>query len=90
MSAGLPVVASDLPVFREYLEPGRDALLVPGSDPAALAGALAAVLDHQDLAGRLRAAGRAVAARYTWDAAAAEHMAIYATVAPAGRREIRG
>ncbi len=28
MSAGLPVVASDLPVFLEYLRPGRDALMV--------------------------------------------------------------
>jgi glycosyltransferase-like protein len=85
MSAGLPVVASDLPVFREYLVPGRDALLVPGSDPAALAGALASVLGDPALAGRLRAAGRGVAARYSWDATAAEHMAIYAAL---GRPEL--
>jgi len=44
MSAELPVVASDLPVFREYLTPGRDALLVPVDSPAALAGALTSVL----------------------------------------------
>ena len=84
MSAGLPVVASDLPVFREYLRPGRDALLVPTGDPPALAGALASVLDDRGLAGRLRAAGRAVAARYTWAASAAKHQAIYAPVAPPG------
>ena len=80
MSAGLPVVASDLPVFREYLRPGRDALLVPTGDPPALAGALASVLDDRGLAGRLRAAGRAVAARYTWAASAAEHQRIYAGI----------
>jgi glycosyltransferase involved in cell wall biosynthesis len=80
MSAGLPVVATDLPVFREYLAPGRDALLVPGNDPPALAAALASVLGDPGLAARLRAAGRAVAARYTWDGTAAEHMAIYATL----------
>ena len=39
MSAGLPVVASDLPVFREYLRPGQDALMVPVDDAAALAAA---------------------------------------------------
>ena len=41
MAAGLPVVATDIPVFREYLTPGVDALLVPPADPAALAGAMA-------------------------------------------------
>jgi glycosyltransferase involved in cell wall biosynthesis len=75
------VVASDLPVFREYLTPSRDALLVPVGDPAALAGALASVFGDPRLAGRLRAAGLAVAARFTWEATAAEHQAIYAPLA---------
>jgi glycosyltransferase-like protein len=78
MSAGLPVVASDLPVFREYLRPGRDALMVPVNDAAALAAALGAVLDDAALAGRLRAAGDQVCARFTWDRCAAEHQRIYA------------
>jgi glycosyltransferase-like protein len=77
MSAGLPVVASDLPVFREYLRSGRDALLVPGNDPPALADALASVLEDAQLASRLRTAGLAVAAKYSWDATAAEHAALY-------------
>jgi glycosyltransferase involved in cell wall biosynthesis len=78
MSAGLPVVASDLPVFREYLRPGQDALMVPVDDPAALAAALGEVLDDAALAGRLREAGYQVCARYTWDRCAAEHQRIYA------------
>jgi glycosyltransferase-like protein len=78
MSAGLPVVASDLPVFREYLRPGQDALMVPVNDAAALAAALGAVLDDAALAGRLRAAGHRVCARFTWDRCAAEHQRIYA------------
>jgi glycosyltransferase involved in cell wall biosynthesis len=78
MSAGLPVVASDLPVFREYLRPGRDALMVPAADADALAAALGAVLDDGALAGRLRAAGHEVCARFTWDRCAAEHQRIYA------------
>jgi len=82
MSAGLPVVASDLPVFREYLRPGRDALMVPVNDAAALAAALATVLDDRPLAGRLRAAGRAVCARFTWAGSAAEHRKIYAMARP--------
>ena len=78
MSAGLPVVASDLPVFREYLRPGQDALMVPVDDAAALAAALGAVLDDAALAGRLRAAGDQVCARFTWERCAAEHQRIYA------------
>jgi len=80
MSAGLPVVASDLPVFREYLTAGRDALLVPVDDAAALAGALAAILDDPDLAASLREAALATARRFTWARSAAEHQAIYAAI----------
>ena len=82
MSAGLPVVASDLAVFREYLRPGRDALMVPVGDPHALAAALTAVLDDQRLADRLRVAGLAVSARFSWDRSAAQHQAIYAAAQP--------
>jgi len=78
MAAGLPVVTSDLPVFREYLRPGRDALLVPVDNPPALAAALTAVLDDRPLAGRLSVAGRAVCERFSWSRSAAEHQAIYA------------
>ena len=87
MSAGLPVAASDLPVFREYLRPGRDALLVPVDDAPALAAALTAILGDRRLAGRLRSAGLAVSARYSWARSAAQHQAIYAAE---GRRRIPG
>ena len=84
MSAGLPVVTSDLPVFLEYLRPGWDALVVPVGDAAALAGALAAVLDDPALAARLRAAGLSVSRRFTWARSAREHRAIYGTVVSPG------
>ena len=82
MSAGLPVVASDLPVFREFLSPGRDALLVPVDDAPALAAALAKVLDDPQLADRLRSAARATCERFSWARSAAEHQGIYASFAP--------
>jgi glycosyltransferase involved in cell wall biosynthesis len=81
MSQGLPVVASDVPVFGEYLTDGVDALLPAAGDPVALAGALLAVLTDAGLRERLRVAGSAVAARFTWDAAAARHAEIYADLA---------
>jgi glycosyltransferase involved in cell wall biosynthesis len=80
MSAGLPVVATDLPVFREYLRPGRDALLVPVGDAPALAAALAAVLDDRRLARELASAALMVGQRFSWGRAAAEHQAIYAAI----------
>jgi glycosyltransferase-like protein len=87
MSAGVPVVTSDLPVFREYLVAGRDALLVPVGDVDALADALFAVLTDERLRAALVPAGHAVAQRFTWAASARRHLAIYAdldrTPAPA-------
>jgi len=89
MSADLPVIASDLPVFREYLTHGRDALLTPVGDSRALAQAMRSVASDAGLRGRLRAGGRALVSRFTWPASAAQHRAIYETIrsaraAPAG------
>jgi glycosyltransferase-like protein len=79
MSAGLPVVTSDLPVFLEYLRPGQDALVVPVNDAQALSRALAAVLGDSDLAAALSAAGLATSRRFTWSRSAEHHQLIYAS-----------
>ncbi|HZQ26445.1 MAG TPA: MSMEG_0565 family glycosyltransferase [Acidimicrobiales bacterium] len=81
MAAGLPVVATDIPVFREYLTPGQDALLVPPGDDDALAVALATVLEDGATRDRLVDAGREVAAAYGWEASAERHLAIYKELA---------
>jgi glycosyltransferase-like protein len=79
MCAGLPVIASDLPVFREYLVHGENALLPPAADDVALAAAMRAVAGDAGLRDRLRAGGHAVVPRFTWDASAQRHRAIYAS-----------
>ena len=76
-AAGLPVVASDLPVLREFLSPGEDCLMVPAGDAAALAEALVAATSRGPARERLLAAGRETARRFTWEAAAAAHEAVY-------------
>ena len=81
MSQGLPVVASDVPVFREYLSHCVDALLPQAGNPDALAAALRAVLTDGGLRERLRTEGAATAARFTWEASAARHAEIYAALA---------
>ena len=77
MAADVPVVTSDLPVFREYLAPERDALLVPVGDATALAEALGTVLDNREVRQGLVNAGRAVARRYNWSASARRHIEVY-------------
>jgi len=78
LAAGLPVVASDIPVFAEYLEDGESALLVPPGDGAALAGALQKLAGDPELRRRLAAGGRPLVERFTWAASARTHREIYA------------
>ncbi|HEV7534511.1 MAG TPA: MSMEG_0565 family glycosyltransferase, partial [Acidimicrobiia bacterium] len=55
LAAGLPVVASEIPVFAEYLRDGESALLVPPNDPAALAAALGRLAGDRALRRQLAA-----------------------------------
>jgi glycosyltransferase-like protein len=82
LAADLPVVASDLPVFREFLCHGRDALLPAAGDPVALADALERVMTDRRLRAELVAAGRTVVPSFTWSASAARHAEIYRAVRP--------
>ena len=79
-SADLPVVASDLPVFREYLTHDKTALLAPVGDSGALAVQLRRIIDDAALRDRLRTNGRRLADRFTWDTAATRHRELYAGV----------
>ena len=85
MAAGVPVVASDIPVFREYLQHGRGALLVPAHDTGALADAMLRLAVDADLRSALAAAGPAVAGVYTWEGCAVQHMVVYDRVAASVR-----
>lgn len=78
MAAGTPVVTSDLPVFREWMVPGRDALLTPVGDVGALAKAVGDVLDDEVLRTRLITSGIVLADRRTWTASAHRHLELYA------------
>jgi glycosyltransferase-like protein len=80
LAADLPVVASDLPVFKEFLTDGQDALLPAAGDPRALADAMDRVMTDSALRTRLATNGRAVLPRFTWQATAAQHAAIYRAV----------
>jgi glycosyltransferase-like protein len=78
LAAGLPVVASDIPVFAEYLRDGESALLVPPGDPAALAAALGLLSRDPGLRRKLADGGAPLVDRFTWTASARSHREIYA------------
>ncbi|HZV52975.1 MAG TPA: MSMEG_0565 family glycosyltransferase [Candidatus Dormibacteraeota bacterium] len=77
MAAGLPVIASDIPVFREYLEPGRGVLLVPPEDRDALASTMARLATDPELRASLARQGPEVAAAYRWERCGRQHLALY-------------
>lgn len=77
MAVGVPVVASDIPVFREV---GGDApFYFDPSDGRALAAHLERLLGDSDLRGERGERGQALAAAYTWPECAASTMEAYET-----------
>jgi glycosyltransferase involved in cell wall biosynthesis len=70
LSAGRPIVATDLPSTREILTHEENALLVPPGDAGALAAAITRLLEDNALATRLARAAFDSAPRYSWDARA--------------------
>jgi phosphatidylinositol alpha-mannosyltransferase len=77
MAAGVPVVATDIPGYREVVRDGEDGLLVRPNDPEALAGAIRRILSAPELASTLAAAGRARASDFAWDVVVPRLEAVY-------------
>jgi glycosyltransferase-like protein len=74
LAARVPVVARDLPVLREVFGDTVSYATDPGSIAAAVSAQLERPADP--------AAGAALAASYTWEAAASAHLEFYAGVGP--------
>jgi phosphatidylinositol alpha-mannosyltransferase len=79
MAAGLPVVASRISGYAPVL-PESSGLLVDPGDAEALAGALACLLEDDELRLRLGQAGRREAARYAWPRVAQRVLETYSRV----------
>lgn len=78
MSAGLPIVATEVGGTPELVSNEDSALLVECRDPRALSRAIGRLLEDRPLAGRLAAAARAASSAYTPEAYAAALVNIYA------------
>ena len=77
MASELPVLASDLPVFREYLRHEDNALLVDPLDEAAITAGMVRLAQDEDTRRRLAAAGRETARQFSWHTTAQAHVACY-------------
>jgi phosphatidylinositol alpha-mannosyltransferase len=88
MSAGTPVVASDLDAFRRVLDGGIAGVLARVGDAPALADALGRVLDDPGRRAVLAAQGRRVVASYDWPVVAATVVKVYETVMAADPRAV--
>jgi glycosyltransferase involved in cell wall biosynthesis len=79
ISLGKAIVASDLPVFRELLSDGHNALLVPPGDPDRLATALLLLLRDRALRQRISEQVRAMNfGAESWQKIAADTLQAYA------------
>lgn len=88
MAAGTPVVASDLPGYAKVARQGREALLVPPGDAAALGDTISRVLHDSSLAASLVEGGRIRADELSMDRLAERYLEMYTRIAedPASTR----
>jgi glycosyltransferase involved in cell wall biosynthesis len=85
MAAGMPVVASDFPVWRAIVDDAGCGLLVDPQDPQAIAAALCTLLADDEMARAMGARGQqAVVLKYSWAAEAAKLNALYSDLESRG------
>jgi glycosyltransferase involved in cell wall biosynthesis len=78
MSAGIPVIASDFPLWRKIITERDCGVLVDPLDPAAIARAIDFLVEHPDEARRLGENGRkAVEEVYNWEMEEVRLLSVY-------------
>ncbi|MET3287793.1 UNVERIFIED_CONTAM: glycosyltransferase involved in cell wall biosynthesis [Brevibacillus sp. OAP136] len=78
MAAGIPVIASDFPLWREIVEGSDCGLCVDPLSPEQIAEAIRWIVEHPVEAQRMGENGqRAVADRYNWDREANKLLSVY-------------
>jgi len=81
MAAGVPVIASDFPLWRTIVEDAVCGVCVDPRDPEAIAGAIRQLLDETEASRAMGANGvRAVSDTYNWRRESQKLLALYAGV----------
>jgi D-inositol-3-phosphate glycosyltransferase len=86
MACGTPVVATRVGGMRFTVEEDISGILVPPSDPQAMASALARVINDRDLRASFQVGARQAAIRFSWHTVGAAMVHLYERVA-AGERD---
>jgi len=81
---GLPLIASDDPGNRLYIEPGRNGLLAEYGRPERLAESILQVLDHRELLPSWGRRSREIAGQYTWRGTAERYLEFFDEAAGSG------
>lgn len=78
MAMGIPVVASDFPIWRDIVEKAGSGLLVDPNSPREIASAMDWLMEHPDEAAQMGANGqKAIAENYTWAGEEVKLLALY-------------
>ncbi len=80
MACGTPIAASDITGFRELVNEGDEAVLVPKGVPAAWAEAIVELLGDRVRRGKMRDAGLAKAEGYAWPRVTDQIVQVYRRV----------
>ena len=81
MAAGLPVIASDFPLWRQIVEDAGCGILVDPFEPRAIADAMQWILEHPLEAAAMGQCGRrAVEEKYNWNPEEEKLLALYQTL----------
>ena len=81
MSSGIPVIASNFPLWREIIEGSQCGLCVDPLDPQAIAKAIDFLVNNPDKAAQMGRNGKkAVNERYNWDQEGSKLIAFYSSL----------
>jgi phosphatidylinositol alpha-mannosyltransferase len=89
LAAATPVIASDIPGYRDVVRDGIDGLLTPPGDALALAEALRSLALDPGARARMATAARQRAERFAWPHVAAEVLDCYEQAQAVGRPATR-
>lgn len=82
MAAGVPVIASDFPLWKQIIEDSGCGLCVDPFDPSAIADAIDYLVCHPEMAEQMGRNGQqAVAEKYNWDIEKQKLLLLYQDVA---------
>lgn len=74
---GIPTIVSDIPVFHEFLTPGKDALFIEPDNAQQFAAAMIGTIMDNRLRRRLISGGLMTASSFSWEDTARKHEQFY-------------